>query len=398
MRDQMEGERAIAHLLRRTVVAPDAALWAASRGASYDDVVEGLLTQLDAKRPPDPAGFDPYLPGAIQQLWLERMVAGSTPFADRVAFFWHDHFATSDAKIQDPLLMWRQQRLLRDGGGGSWRELLRGVARDVAMIRWLDGNSNRRGHANENFGRELQELFVLGIGRYSEDDVREVARAFTGWGSRHHEFVMRPEFHDDGDKTVHGRTGPFDGDDVIDILLEQPAAAEHLARRLLRWFVTLDPRPEDVSSLADVVRGEDFHLRPVLGYLLRSEAFRDPSCEWALVRSPVDQVVATWRVLGLRALPGWVHASLDRMGQILFRPPSVKGWTQGTGWLSSGALVERLALADRASELALLDGLDAIERLAYGPETPASLVPALAEQGGRDRARLLLGSPEFQRA
>ena len=108
MRDQMEGERAIAHLLRRTVVAPDAALWAASRGASYDDVVEGLLTQLDAKRPPDPAGFDPYLPGAIQQLWLERMVAGSTPFADRVAFFWHDHFATSDAKIQDPLLMWRQ--------------------------------------------------------------------------------------------------------------------------------------------------------------------------------------------------------------------------------------------------------------------------------------------------
>ena len=379
MRDQMEGERAIAHLLRRTVVAPDAALWAASRGASYDDVVEGLLTQLDAKRPPDPAGFDPYLPGAIQQLWLERMVAGSTPFADRVAFFWHDHFATSDAKIQDPLLMWRQQRLLRDGGGGSWRELLRGVARDVAMIRWLDGNSNRRGHANENFGRELQELFVLGIGRYSEDDVREVARAFTGWGSRHHEFVMRPEFHDDGDKTVHGRTGPFDGDDVIDILLEQPAAAEHLARRLLRWFVTLDPRPEDVSSLADVVRREDFHLRPVLGYLLRSEAFRDPSCEWALVRSPVDQVVATWRVLGLRALPGWVHASLDRMGQILFRPPSVKGWTQGTGWLSSGALVERLALADRASELALLDGLDAIERLAYGPETPASLVPALAE-------------------
>lgn len=398
MRDQMEGERAIAHLLRRTVVAPDAALWAASRTASYDDVVEGLLAQLDAKRPPDPAGFDPYLPGAIQQLWLERMVAGSTPFADRVAFFWHDHFATSDAKIQDPLLMWRQQQLLRDGAGGPWRDLLRGVARDVAMIRWLDGNSNRRGHANENFARELQELFVLGIGRYSEDDVREVARAFTGWGSRHHDFVLRPEFHDDGDKTIHGRVGPFDGDDVIDILLEQPAAAEHLARRLLRWFVTLEPRDDDVAALADVIRREDFHLRPVLGQLLRSEAFLDPSSEWALVRSPVDQVVATWRVLGLRALPGWVHASLDRMGQILFRPPSVKGWTQGTGWLSSGALVERLVLADRASELALLDGLDDLERLAYGPQTPASLVPALAEQGGRDRARLVLGSPEFQRA
>ncbi|MGE0193277.1 MAG: DUF1800 family protein [Planctomycetota bacterium] len=398
MRERMEGPRAVAHLLRRTVVASDADQWARFRDAPYDDVVDALLAQLDTKRPPDPAGFDPYLPGAIQQLWLERMVAGSAPFAERLAFFWHDHFATSDAKIQDPLLMWRQQRLLRDGGAGSWRELLRGVARDVAMIRWLDGNSNRSGHANENFARELQELFVLGIGHYSEDDVREVARAFTGWGSRHHDFVMRPGFHDDGVKTVHGRVGAFDGDAVIDILLEQPAAAEHLARRLHRWFVSLAPADDDVQALADVIRSEDYRLRPILGHLLRSDAFLDPACEWALVRSPVDQVVATWRVLGLRALPGWIHASLDRMGQILFRPPSVKGWTQGTGWLSSGALVERLVLADRASELALLDGLDDLERLAYGPETPSSLTTALAEQGGRDRTRILLGSPEFQRA
>ncbi len=398
MRERMSGRSAIAHLMRRAVVAPDAATFETWRDRPYEDVVAALLAHLDTARAPDPAGFDAYRPGEIQQLWIERMIGGPAPFAERVAFFWHDHFATSDAKVQDPLLLWRQQALFRNRGGGSFRDLLKGVARDVAMVRYLDGNSNRRGHPNENFARELQELFVLGIGRYTESDVREVARAFTGWGSRHHDFVVRAEFHDDGEKTVHGRTGPFDGDDVIDLLLEQPAAAEHLARSLLRWFVTGKPSDADVRTLADVVRARDFHMRSILGDLFVSDAFLDPAHEGDLVRGPVDLVVATWRVLGLRSVPSWVHASLDRMGQILFRPPSVKGWTEGTGWLSSGALIERLALAERAADLVPLDALAPLEELAFGPSLPPTLAPALEGQVGRARARLVLGSPEFQRA
>jgi uncharacterized protein (DUF1800 family) len=398
MRERMEGQRAIAHLLRRTVVAPDPGMWDAVREQPYEAVVETLLAQLTTTRAPDPEGFDAYLPGAIQQLWLERMIAGAAPFAERLAFFWHDHFATSDAKIQDPALMWQQHALLRNHGAGPWRDLLVGVCRDVAMIRWLDGNSNRRGHANENFARELQELFVLGIGQYSEDDVREVARAFTGWGSRHHEFVFRAEFHDGDVKSIHGRSGPFDGEEVIDLLLEHAAAAPYLARRLLRWFVTPTPQEEDVVGLAEVVRREGFHVGRTVAWLLRSDAFLDPAHEWALVRSPVDLVVAVWRSLGLRAVPPWVHGSLDRMGQILFRPPSVKGWTQGTGWLTSGALVERLALTGRATDLAPLDGLTGLEARTYGGMVPTTLAPALEGRQGQERVRYLLGAPEFQRA
>ena len=175
------------------------------RQLGFEGAVRRLLDELLEPPPPEPEGFDAYVPGAIQQAWLERMRSGRAPLAEKLALFWHGHFATSDAKVQEPWLMWRQYQLFRERGAMRFGDLVEAVSRDVAMIRWLDGNANRKGLPNENYGRELQELFTLGIGNYTETDIREVARAFTGWGSRHHQFVFTEAFHDRAKKTVHGR-------------------------------------------------------------------------------------------------------------------------------------------------------------------------------------------------
>ena len=211
----LQGDAAVGHLLRRAgfgLARDDAAEY---RKLGFRDSVLRLIGELDTKPPAPPKGFDAYVPGAIQQVWLDRMAGGKTPLAEKLAFFWHGHFATSNVKIQEPLLMWKQYELFRTQGAGKFRYLVEKVSRDVAMIRWLDGNANRKGIANENYGRELQELFTLGIGNYTEKDIREVARAFTGWGSRHHDFVFTDAFHDHGRKTVHGNEGDLGGDDVV---------------------------------------------------------------------------------------------------------------------------------------------------------------------------------------
>ena len=385
-----------AHLLSRATMGVTREQWDELRDAPYDDVVDAVLAELDAPQPPDPDGFDAYRPGSIQQLWLERMVSAPYGLAERLTLFWHGHFATSDAKIQNPTHMWAQYRLLRRHCAGSFDVLVKGICRDVAMIFWLDGNSNRKGHANENFARELQELFTLGIGHYTEDDVREVARAFTGWGTQRGAFVFRPAFHDDGTKTIHGETGTFDGDDVVRILLAQPACSAFLATKLWRFFVHPDPKPDDVRWLSSVLREHDFHIKKTLSILFRDARFTDTANHRTLVKGPVDFVVGALRALGLRTVPSWIHGSLDRMGQILFRPPSVKGWTSSTGWLTSGALVERLRVAQRLAALAPLDASSGLAKQVFGGEIPEAIEPALGRVRGRDRIALILGCPEFQ--
>ena len=326
------------------------------------------------------------------------MLEGSAPLAEKLALFWHGHFATSNAKIQDPQLMWTQYRLFREQGAGSFADLLLAVSRDVAMIRWLDGNANRKGHPNENYAREVQELFTLGRGNYTEGDIREIARAFTGWGSRHHDFVFRAEFHDAGEKTVHGRTGTLGGEDVVKILTDLPACPTFLAGKLLRFFSHPDPTPQEIRSLADVMRTSNLDVRTTLEALFRAPAFRDEERQRVLVRGPVDFVVAALGAAGLEAVPEFVHPSLDRCGQILFRPPSVKGWPQGTGWLSSGAVVERLRLAKRIATQAEDDAVERILETAFEGVAPEGLAPAIESTEGRDRVALVLGCPEFQMA
>jgi uncharacterized protein (DUF1800 family) len=392
MPDLLQGREAVGHLLRRAGFGPDGPSLEALAGLGYEDAVDRVLAELEGPPPEDPPAFDPYAPGRIQQAWLDRMVGGGRPFAERLAFVWHGHFATSDAKVQDPALLWAQYRMLRAKGAGTFRDLLGAVSRDVAMIRWLDGNSNRKGQPNENYARELQELFALGIGSYTEQDVREVARAFTGWGSRHHDFAYDDTLHDHGTKTVHGRTGDLDGDDVLDAIVALPACRRHVARRLLGSFDRAAPRAEDEAELAAEFERTRGDVRAMLRWVFLSPAFRAPATRRTLVRAPVDFAVAGLRVAGFGSFPGWAVSSLERMGQILFRPPSVKGWTTGRGWLGTNGVVERLRFARQVADAApeVLD--DRVDLLAFDGRPPE----AVAARRGRDRLAAAIASPEFQ--
>jgi len=393
----LTGDAAVGHLLRRAgfgLSPDDAAEW---RKLGYKGAVRRLLDELDEPLPPDPPSFDPYEPGSIQQVWLDRMASGKAPLAEKLAFFWHGHFATSDAKVQEPALLWRQYLLFRARGAGRFGPLALEVSRDVAMIRWLDGNANRKGAANENYARELQELFTLGIGNYTEKDIREIARAFTGWGSRHHDFVFTDEFHDHGEKTVHGKTGDLDGNDVVAILTALPACRRFVARKLLRFFSHPDPLPEEVAQIAEVLDATDFDIRAALFVMFLSPDFLDERRARSLVKSPVEMCVGGLRGTGTRETPLWVHGSLERMGQILFRPPSVKGWPDGTSWLTSAAVVERMKAARRLAQAAPA-AAEWIVDLALDGQAPPPLAEALTAASGEERVALALASPEFQLA
>jgi len=391
----LTGDAAVGHLLRRAGfgLSPEDA--AEYRKLGYRDAVRRLLDELDATVPDDPEGFDPYEPGAIQQVWLDRMAGGRCPLGEKLALFWHGHFATSDAKVQEPFLMWRQYRLFRGAGAGRFPALVAGVSRDVAMIRWLDGNANRKGHANENYARELQELFTLGIGNYTETDIREIARAFTGWGSRHHDFVFTDEFHDHGSKTVHGHTGDLDGDDVVTILTSLPHCHRFIAGKLLRFFSHPDPAPDEVGALAEVLATTGGDIRAALFVMFLSPSFLDERRARALVKSPVETMVGGMRAVGMKETPLWVHGALERMGQILFRPPSVKGWPEGTAWLTSAAVVERMKAARRLAA-GHEEAAAWIVDIALDGQAPPPLAEALAAADGTERVELALASPEFQ--
>ncbi len=400
----LTGKVAIAHLLRRAGFGPHAATWNGWAKLDYDTAVDRVLADLDTPLAKDPEPFDLWNPGTIQSLWIDRMVKAPIGAAEKLAFFWHGHFATSESKIIDIQLMWTQYKMLRTKGAGSFRDLVLAISKDVAMIRWLDGNSNRSGHANENYGRELQELFTLGIGNYTEKDIREVARAFTGWGSRSHDFVFKKHFHDTGTKTIHGKTGNFGGEEVVDLLVSLPACSRFIAGKLLRFYSHPDPSKDEVEALAKVMRDSKLDTKTTLGALWRSESFRARSRHRALVKSPIEFSVGACRALGTSAVPGWLQGSTDRMGQTLFRPPSVKGWTSGKGWLSSGSVVERLKAAQRlASHTAkaraaspprqpLADLLD----VALQGVMPKELSEVLGGLSGAARDAVVLGGPEFQ--
>lgn len=393
----LAGDAAVGHLMRRAgfgLAPDDAAEW---RALGYRGAVRRLLDELDGPLPPDPPNFDPYEPGAIQQVWLDRMASGKAPLGEKLAFLWHGHFATSDAKVQEPALLWRQYQLFRAEGAGRFGPLVLKVSRDVAMIRWLDGNANRKGAANENYARELQELFTIGIGNYTERDIREIARAFTGWGSRHHEFVYSDEFHDHGEKTVHGKTGDLDGSDVVQILTTLPACRAFIAAKLLRFFSHPDPTPEEVAQIAEVLEATNGDIRSALFVMFLSPAFLDEKHARSLVKSPVEMCVGGLRGTGIQQTPLWVHGSLERMGQILFRPPSVKGWPEGTAWLTSAAVVERMKAARRLAQTKP-DAAQWIVDLALDGQAPQPLADALTAAAGEERVALALASPEFQLA
>ncbi len=276
--------------------------------------------------------------------WLGRMLATPAPLQEKVTLYLHGHFATAEnQKNIYGLDIVEQNQLLRRYALGNWRELTHAIARDRAMLKWLDNARNVKAHPNENFARELMELFTLGIGNYTENDVRESARAFTGYTfvRRTGQFYFAAARHDDGTKTFLGRTGNLDGDDVIDVIFAQPAAPKYFARRLLEFFVYSDPEPELVDAVAALIRKNDFNMAPVFSTLLRSNVLYSDRAYRALVKSPVEFVIGSYKLFGVTDVKPDVLPVLGRMGQVPFHPPSVKGWDGGAQWLNTQTILAR---------------------------------------------------------
>lgn len=403
--------------------------------AELDQATQGgLASTLDRLMMPQPetAEFQQaeaalrktaFATGEISDLkiwWLYRMWSSANPLAEKVALFWHNHFATSNDKVRSVVQMLAQNELIRQHGLGGFKKLLHGMSRDTAMLVWLDGNANRKRHPNENFAREIMELFALGVGNYTEKDIQEAARAFSGWHVREGAFWFNQLQHDDSSKTVFGKSGNFDGADIVDLCLQQSACPRFLSMKLLKTFVCPEPTTAMIDAVAARIRLHDYAMTPVLRELFSSQAFFDPAYRRTVIKSPLDLVVGSLRSLAATVKWPPVSRLLANLGQDVFEPPSVKGWEGGRLWINSSTILLRtnfateLASSDQIATLlpAVRDGApgvaDAVavrlERLLLGntaePELHDSLVKHYARIEGNERVRsmiqLMMSLPEYQ--
>jgi uncharacterized protein (DUF1800 family) len=282
--------------------------------------------------------------------WLTEMAATPSPLTERMTLFWHNHFVSAQPKVRYAQLMYRQNVLLRAHALGSFGTLLHAVARDPAMLIYLDGVQNRRGQPNENFAREVMELFTLGPGNYSETDIKEAARAFTGWSldPDGYVFMQRPFLHDGGEKTVLGRSGRLEGDDVLDQLLAQPATARFVVAKLWREFVAPEPDPARLEAIAQSFRSSRYDIKTALRLLLNQPEVVAPAPAQLLVKSPVELVVGLVRQSGgTLTQPVGAAIVVAQMGQNLFSAPSVRGWPGGEAWINTQTLLVRRQFATR---------------------------------------------------
>ena len=275
--------------------------------------------------------------------WANRMLQTRHPLEEKMALFWHGHFAVNEAKIRDYRKSLGQLQLFQKYGTGNFRDLLVAVAQGPAMLSFLDAGVNVKGAPNENFAREIMELFTMGVGNYSERDVREAARAFTGWNYVDLQFVVHKEQHDDGPKTFLGSTGNLDGVDVIDIILKQPVTARFIAGKIYRFFVRQELTPELQEKLGAVLRTNSYKIAPLLETIFLSRDFYSPSSVGTQIKSPVQLAVSTYKKLGLTEVPGVpdFNVATGALGQRLFSPPTVAGWSEGRSWMTPGLLLER---------------------------------------------------------
>lgn len=378
---------AAGHLLRR-----------AGFGGTLEEiemaVIEGpeatLERLLEDGAPPEPALVSLLStrdPVWLQAWWIERMLAGRAPVRERVTLVWHGHFATSSDKVDDLHRMHAQYETLRARGLGDFRELLAAMLRDPALITWLDADSNRVGHPNENLARELLELFALGMGHYCEEDVLETARALTGLETRGDRVVFREDRHDGGPKSILGRTGRWTPDDIATLVCEAPPCARHVARRLLVSFVAPAPQPEWVEGLAGVLVGSAWNLEATLRRLLRSRLFFSAHSRRSRISGPVECLVSAARALSARARPAALARATSRMGQSLFRPPSVEGWKGGRSWLDVGTWIARHNALVELVEAAASERMTAPAAATLWPELPRGSTSSWI--GPRDVARIL---------
>ena len=329
---------------------------------------EAERKQADVVRPVQEQGRE------LKNWWVEEMIATDQPLVECMTLFWHGHFTSSLMKVRYPGSLFRQNALFRREALGNYATLLKSVARDPAMLIYLDGMRSVARQPNENFARELLELFTLGEGRYGEADVQAAARAFTGWSVDREtgQFMERAGQHDDGEKAFLGKTGRFGGDDILTILLAHPRTAETVVEKLWREFVSLKADPGEVRRLAALFRDGGYEIRPLMRALLLSPAFRDPANRGALIKSPVDLIVGTVHVLGLPVpeKTGLVRM-LQGLGQTPFDPPNVKGWAGGESWISTYTLLLRQQFLRRMVEATTVASMEGGMQMASRPNRRA---------------------------
>ena len=275
--------------------------------------------------------------------WANRMVATNSPLQEKMALFWHGHYAINESKVRDYRKLLVELELFHEMGTGSFRDLMVAVSQDPAMLSFLDAGVNVKGASNENFAREIMELFTMGVGNYTETDIREAARAFTGWNYDDLDFVINTEQHDAGGKTFLGHTGDFDGVDIIDIIMEQPATAEYVAGKIYRYYVRDELNSELQTELGNVFREADYEVAALLETMFLSKDFYNAASVGVHIKSPVELAISTYRKLGLNDVPGVpdFNQATSALGQTLFRPPTVAGWAGGRSWITPGLLLER---------------------------------------------------------
>jgi len=286
----------------------------------------------------------------LQLGWLNHMIGSETPanmLWEKMTFFWHGHFATSVRKVKLPPLIFQQLSLFHQHAVGSFRELLHGITKDPAMLRYLDNNQNRRGKPNENFARELMELFSLGPGNYTETDVKEAARALTGWAGEGTEFRIRWRQHDGGKKAFLGHTGKFDGEDIVNVILEQPACAEFICRKILFFLGFESASPTSVATFAESFRESDYDIAALLKSIFLHPEFYQAGVMGNQIKTPLQLVVGTARTLDVEIdIPEFYLYALNSMGQVPYLPPNVKGWPGGDMWINTSRLLSRLAFGE----------------------------------------------------
>jgi len=413
----LAGAELMAHLLRRAGFGATPAEVERALALGYERTVEALL---DVQHPEEsPALAEDlvyrYLPDAAREsrepapFLVFRMVNTSQPLREKMALFWHGLFATACSKVRE-WTMAAQYEMFRQHALGRFPELLLALSRDPAMLLWLDNRDSTKDNLNENYGRELLELFSMGIGNYAEADVEAAARAFTGWtikhfypaqlfGRFHAEFDYRDEQHDHGEKTFLGQTGPWNGEDIIRIIVRQPATARFVATKLHAYFVSDEPDADEIGRLAGVFFRTGGDLREVMRALFLSDVFRSERHHFGRVKTPAELVVGAARLSGDYRFPApgleRLSAACSYMGQELLNPPSVKGWDGGLAWIDTGLLMERINFA--AQELGDLrkPGVRGLVRDLAGagaPTTPEAAVDrALAFMG------YLRAAPETRR-
>jgi hypothetical protein len=395
----------MAHLMRRAGFGAGREQLEARVARGFEETVEELL-HPEEQEPVDmyalfrhqPGIWKPgTLNGAGHASWTYRMLNTRAPLQEKMVLFWHSIFATGVSKVDHWDEIVDMVDMFREKGLGSYKEVLLGVAKSPAMIYWLDNNENHADSVNENWGRELLELFSMGVGNYTEEDVRECSRAFTGWtispklprfpmGRFDWYFEYRPEDHDNGEKTFLGHTGRFNGEDVIDIVCDHPATARFIARHLYNFFVADEPQvpawsvtspldPEAVATLATAFTESGLDIRSTLRVLFNSEFFKE--ARHARLKSPAEVVIGTLRMVGGAEFPGPGLGELSQvagyMGQEFLNPPSVESWHSGVEWINSGSLMRRINfLADTVGDLSRPGVRYIVERLkaqgAVGPE------------------------------